>query len=327
MDYQVLGQTGVEVSRICLGTMSFGGDADVETSASIYHRCREAGVNFFDCANVYPGKNSAGKSEEILGALIQNDREQIILASKVFATVGPDRNDGRLSRRHVTRAVEDSLRRLRTDRLDVYYMHQFDNRVPIEECLRAFEDLVRSGKILYPAVSNWAAWQTAIAICTAEWKDWSRIEATQPMYSLAKRQAEVEILPLARARNMGVVAYSPVGAGLLAGKYGRNTRPSKGRLVENDMYTKRYGDEFYFELAEDFTHHCGARGVHPVTVAVGWVLSNDAVTSAIIGARNVDQLEPSLAAIDLHMDDEWYAEVSALSPAPPPATDRLETVR
>ncbi len=325
MQYTMLADTGVEVSRICFGTMSFGGDADRETSAGMYRRCRDAGINFFDCADVYPGADAAGVSEEILGSLIRSERDQLVISTKVYGKVGPDRNDQRLSRRHMMRAVEHSLQRLGTDRVELYFLHNFDDLTPIEESLRAMEDLVRAGKILYPAVSNWAAWQIASAIGAAEMHNWRRLACVQPMYSLAKRQAEVEILPLARARNLAVISYSPVGGGLLSGKYGRKARPGQGRLLDNAMYKKRYGEGSYYELAERFSQHCAGRAVHPVTVAVAWVMANDAVTAPIVGARNLQQLEPALAAAELEMDPDWYAEVSALSPAPPPAHDRSET--
>lgn len=315
----------MEVSRVCFGTMSFGGDADRETSAAMYRSCRDAGVNFFDCANVYPNPSAAGVSEEILGSLIEGERDELVLVSKVYNKVGPDRNDRGLSRRHIMQAVEASLRRLGTDRIDVYFLHQFDENTPMEESLRAVEDLLRDGKILYPGVSNWAAWQIADALGTADLKNWRRAEVVQPMYNLAKRQAEVEILPLARAKKLGVITYSPVGGGLLSGKYGRENKPARGRLVDNDMYQQRYGEDFYFDLADRFTQHAKSRGLHPVTVAVAWVKANEAVTAPIVGARNLEQLEASLAAGDIEMDEQWYNEVSALSPTPPPAHDRTES--
>lgn len=326
MKYKLLGDTGVEVSGICYGTMSFGGDADAETSAILYKRCRDAGVNFFDCADVYPNPSSPGTSEEILGSLIQGDRDELVLISKVYNKVGPDRNDRGVSRRHMVRAVEDSLRRLKTDRIDLYFLHHFDESTPMEESLRALEDLVRAGKVLYPGVSNWAAWQIATGLGIAEKRNWSPIASVQPMYNLAKRQVEVEVLPLARARNLSVITYSPIAGGLLSGKYKRASGPATGRLIDNDMYVKRYGSDFYFDLAERFSRHCESRGLHPVTVAVAWIMANDAVTAPIVGARNQEQLEASLAAADLDMNQEWYDEVSALSPAPPPYHDRSESV-
>jgi aryl-alcohol dehydrogenase-like predicted oxidoreductase len=320
MEYRVLGRTGVKVSQLCFGTMSFGSTADEETSAAMFNRCREVGINFFDCANVY----AAGRSEEILGRLIADCRDELVITTKVGSTMGEGPNESGLSRRHVTMAVEDSLRRLGTDRIDVYFFHKFDPDTPIEESLRALDDLVHQGKILFPAVSNWAAWQITKALGISAREGLARFECIQPMYNLAKRQAEVEILPLAQSEQMGVIPYSPLGGGLLTGKYGVGHRPESGRLVENQMYMKRYSLETYYETAERFTAHAREHDLHPATLAVAWVMSHPGVTAPIIGARNVDQLEASLAAAEVEMTEEWRAEISALSIEPPPATDRLE---
>ncbi len=320
MDYRVLGRTGVKVSPLCFGTMSFGDIADEAESARMFKRCREVGINFFDCANVYAG----GRSEEILGDLIADCRDDIVLTTKVVSGTGPDINQGGASRRHIQIAVEDSLRRLKTDRIDVYFLHHYDADTPIEETLRALDDLVRQGKILYPAVSNWSAWQVMKAQGIAKYEGLARIECLQPMYNLVKRQAEVEILPLAREERIGVIPYSPLGGGLLTGKYNPDTKPDAGRLVENQMYAQRYGLADYFQTAEDFSAHAAERGVHPATLAVAWVMANPAITAPIIGARNLGQLEASLAALDLDMTNQWHAEITALSPTPPPAHDRLE---
>ena len=323
MEYRVLGRTGVRVSQLCFGTMSFGGDADEPTSAAMFERCREVGVNFFDSANIY----NAGRSEEILGRLIADCRDEIVLTSKVCGRVGDGLNDRGLSRRHIMSSVEASLRRLGTDRLDLYFAHLVDADTPMEETLRAFDDLVRQGKILYPAVSNWSAWQIARAVGVSARETLARFECLQPMYNLVKRQAEVEILPLALAENIGVIPYSPLGGGLLTGKYSTTQRPDKGRLVENPMYVSRYSPHVYFEIAERFTEHAQERGFHPATLAVAWVMSHPAVTAPIIGARNLQQLEPSLRAVEVHMTPDWRAEISTLSVEPPPPTDRLEEKR
>jgi len=300
--------------------MSFGDVADEATSAAMFHRRREIGINFFDTANVYAG----GRSEEILGKLIADCRDEIVLTSKVGFPTGKDVNARGLSRRNLTLAVEASLKRLGTDRLDLYFLHTFDPQTPIEETLRALDDLVRQGKILYPAASNWTAWQIATALGISARERLARFECIQPMYNLAKRQAEVEILPLAQAEHLGVISYSPLGGGLLTGKYGTKQRPEQGRLVDNSMYVRRYGDPAYYEIAERFTAHAEERGVHPATLAVAWVMSNPALTAPIIGARNLEQLEASLAALEVPMTPEWRAEISALSIEPPPATDRSE---
>lgn len=320
MQYKFLGNTGVLVSSLCFGTMSFGGDADEETSAAMFHRCREAGLNFFDCANVY----QRGGAETILGKLIRDCRDEVIITSKVYYPMGDDLNARGSTRRHITTAVEASLKRLNTDRLDVYFLHRFDERTPLEESLRALDDLVRQGKILYPAASNFAAWQVAKGLGISAKEGWARFECLQPMYNLVKRQAEVEILPLAESEKLGVIPYSPLGGGLLTGKYGLRRRPDTGRLVENPMYQTRYSDSWTYQVAEDFTEFAQARGLDPAALAVAWVGSHPAVTAPIIGARTVAQLEGSLKALEIDMTPELRAEIAAMSPSPPPATDRSE---
>lgn len=320
MEYRTLGRTGIQVSRLCLGTMSFGGAADEETSAAMFRRCRELGVNFFDTANVYNG----GRSEEILGRLIESCRDEVVLTSKVCLPVGTGANDRGLSRRHILLEVEKSLKRLNTDRLDLYFVHHFDSRTAMEETLRALDDLQRQGKIVHPAVSNWAAWQIAKALGISAKDSLARFECIQPMYNLVKRQAEVELLPLAASEQLGVIPYSPLGGGLFTGKYGADRKPTQGRLVEQQMYGRRYGDSRYYEIADRFSAYAREREVHPATLAVAWVMSHPAVTAPIVGARSVEQLEPSLAALQLNMTPEWREEISQLSDTPPPATDRSE---
>lgn len=323
MHYRTLGRTGVKVSRLCFGTMSFGGDADEATSAAMFKRCLDAGINFFDTANSYSG----GRSEQILGKLIAGMRDDLVINSKVCSPVGPGLNDRGLARRHIMRQVEASLRRLNTDRLDLYFVHHFDADTPMEETLRALDDLVSQGKIVYPAVSNWAAWQIAKALGISERNAWARFACIQPMYNLAKRQAEVEIFPLAASEGLGVIPYSPMGGGLLSGKYSSADKPAAGRLVQNANYRQRYGDPQYFEIAERFTQHAHEHNVHPATLAVAWVMHHPAVTAPIIGARNVEQLEVSLAAADVEMTTDWRQAISDLSYTPPPATDRSEERR
>lgn len=320
MEYRILGKTGVKVSRLCFGTMSFGGDADEATAAAMFQRCRAAGINFFDCANTYAG----GRSEEILGRVMASERDELVITSKVCSPVGKGVNDRGLSRRHIMLQVEKSLQRLNTDRLDLLFVHHFDNDTPMEETIRALDALVQQGKVLYLGVSNWAAWQIAKAHGISAREGLARFECIQPMYNLAKRQAEVEILPFALSEQVGVIPYSPLGGGLFSGKYASTKRPDGGRLVENSMYMKRYSEEGYYATAEAFTAHAQEKGIHPATLAVAWVMHHPAVTAPIIGARNVAQLEASLDAVNLALTPAWRAEVSALSPEPPLATDRSE---
>lgn len=320
MQYKNLGRTGVKVSELCFGTMSFGGDADEETSAQMYQRCREVGINFFDCANVYVG----GRSEEILGKLIANEREEVIITSKVYFPTGDDPNARGASRRNIQLAVEKSLRRLNTDWIDVYFIHHFDEETPIEETLRALDDLVRQGKILYPAVSNFSAWQIMKALGISQYEQLARFEVVQPMYNLVKRQAEVEILPLAQAEGLAVIPYSPLGGGLLTGKYASESKPEQARLLNNKMYEVRYGDEWMFGAATRFADFARSHGYAPASLAVAWVAHHPAVTAPIIGARNLAQLEESLCAVELEMTEELYEEISAVTPKPAVATDRTE---
>lgn len=320
MKYRVLGKTGVLVSELCFGTMTFGSEADETESALMFKKCRDAGVNFFDCANNYSG----GKSEEILGKLIQDCRDEVIITTKVSQRVGKEVNDVGGSRRHIMMSVEKSLKRLRTDRIDLYIVHYFDPFTAMEETLRAMDELVRQGKVLYLGVSNWAAWQIAKAQGIADRRDYSRFECIQLMYNLVKRQAEVELLPLAQSEQIGVVAYNPLAAGLLSGKYLPGAALQAGRISEKDLYAKRYADPQYFEIAQRFARYANDHGVDPVTMAISWVNSHSAITSPILGARNTAQLSHSLAAAEFEMTPQMREEISSLSPKPANATDRLE---
>ena len=320
MDHRLVGRTGVRVSSLCLGTMAFGAGADEAEAALMYTAARDAGVNFVDTADVYAG----GRSEEIVGRLVKGERDRIVLTSKVLGRVGEDVNARGLSRRHVVRAVEASLRRLGTDRLDFYFVHMFDRDTPIEATLRALDDLVRRGLVLYPAVSNWAAWQIAKALGVSAREGLARFELIQPMYNLVKRQAEVEILPLAASEGLGVIPYSPLAAGLLLGRYRRGERADGGRLVESTAYAKRYARELESDVPERFVAYAAERGVHPATLAVAWVGAHPAVTAPIVGARSLEQLMPSLAAAEFAMMPEMRAEIAALTPPVPMSHDRAE---
>lgn len=320
MQHRIVGRTGVRVSRLCLGTMAFGAEADEAEAARMYAAARDAGVNFVDTADVYAG----GRAEEIVGRLIRGERDAVVLTSKVFGRVGDDVNARGLSRRHVVRAVEASLRRLGTDRLDFYFVHQFDRDTPMEETLRALDDLVRRGLVLYPAVSNWAAWQIAKALGVSAREGVARFELIQPMYNLVKRQAEVEILPLAASEGLGVIPYSPLAAGLLVGRYHRGERVEDGRLARSARYAQRYARELASDVPQRFVAYAAAHGVHPATLAVAWVGSHPAVTAPIVGARSLAQLAPSLAAATLAMTNEMRAEIAALTPPVPLFHDRAE---
>ncbi|MBT3556662.1 MAG: aldo/keto reductase [Rhodospirillales bacterium] len=320
MKYNLLGNTGVQVSQLCMGTMSFGGDADKSESAKMYAACRAKGINFFDCANVY----NRGESEKVLGDLIAKDRDELVVTSKCYFKMGDDINAQGGNRRHILKSVEDSLKRLKTDHLDVLFMHQWDDDTPLEETLRALEQLVSQGKVHYLGASNYAAWQIARGLGISARNGWNRFDVLQPMYNVVKRQVEVEILPLAEAENLGVITYSPVGGGLLSGKYAKGAKPAKGRIIDSESYAVRYGEDDVIQTAEKFTALAEAKGIHPVSLAVAWAAAHPAVTSPIIGARNLEQLGPSLEAVDIDMTADLRAEISGLGRMPPLPTDRLD---
>jgi aryl-alcohol dehydrogenase-like predicted oxidoreductase len=320
MRYKFLGRTGVKVSEICFGTMTFGEDADEKVSADLYNYAREAGINFFDCANVYFG----GRSEEILGELMHTHRDEVVIASKAYFSTGEDVNAGGLSRRHLRQSVEASLERLNTEYIDLFYMHRFDETTPLEESLRALDDMIQQGKILYLGASNFAAWQVEKALGASLLHGFARVECIQPMYNLVKRQAEVELLPMAEAEGLSAFPYNPMGAGLLTGKYGVKKRPEAGRLVNSEIYGTRYSEDLMYQIADEFTALAKRYSVEPAALAVAWVGGHPAVTAPIVGARTLEQIMGSLKAVEIEMTSELWSEISALTPEPPLATDRSE---
>ncbi len=320
MQYKSLGKTGIQVSELCFGTMSFGGRADKATSKEMYHQCRDRGINFFDCANLY----QKGVAEEYLGEFIQGERHDVVITSKGGSGMAAGPNDKGSSRKHLTHALDESLRRLQTDYIDLYFIHHYDPHTPLEEVLRTLDDFISQGKVLSVGVSNYAAWQIAKMLGIGKLHNLTSLHCIQPMYNIAKRQAEVEILPLAHEENLGVISYSPLGGGLLTGRYGENIKASSGRLVENKTYQARYEGHHYQEMATDFTHLARKRGLSPVSLAVAWVASNPAITAPIIGAANAIQLKDSLASLEVCLDDQLKAKIDGISCPPPPATDRSE---
>jgi aryl-alcohol dehydrogenase-like predicted oxidoreductase len=316
--YKLLGNTGVKVSPLCMGTMTFGKEADQAASTAIFNRCREAGINFFDCANVY----AKGESERILGGLIQGCRDEVVITTKVFGRVGADINAGGTSRRHIMASVEQSLRRLKTDRIDIYFLHHFDPETDMEDSLRALDDLVKQGKILYPAASNYAAWQIMQARAISRCEGWSPFRCIEPMYNLVKRQAEVEILPMAAAEKLAVIPYNPLAGGVLTGKYLHDKPPATGRFLVNTEYQERYKDPRIRDTVGKFVQFAQENGYRPAALAVAWVSHHPAVTAPIIGARTIEQLEDSLKSLEIDMTPELYRQITELSVAPPLATDR-----
>lgn len=316
MKYIYLGNTGLQVSEVCLGTMTFGNESDESTSRAIMDRALDYGINFFDAAHNY----NRGLTEEIVGRWIGPHRDQIILTSKVFFPWGGGVNDQGTSRRNIINSVEKSLRRLNTDYIDILYLHHWDDHTAIEHSLGALNTLVEQGKVVHCGVSNFSAWQTMRATATAKEMGYPPIVVAQPMYSLVKRQVEVEILPMADYEGLAVVPYNAIGAGLLTGKYLKED--GQGRLTEAEMYRQRYDNPAYIEVTRKFVAYAREKGVSPAALATRWVMSHPAVTSAIIGARNLDQMNDTMTCVNIEMQPEVRAEITALSIDPPRATDR-----
>ena len=288
--------------------MQFGGKADPNESAAMYNACRAAGINFFDTAFIY----TEGQSEQILGGLVAAERDQIFLATKCAA-------DGS-GRDNILTQFAQSQKRLGQDMVDLLYLHRWDDDTDLDETFSTLAELVDKQAVRHIGVSNFAAWQTMKAQQAAQ-KAGVQITALQPMYNLVKRQVEVEILPMAISEGFAVCSYSPLGGGLLTGKYARE---AGGRLVDDKMYNARYGPKWMHDTAAALADLADARGVSPATLAVAWAASHPGLFGPIISARSAEQLEPSLAAMQFQMDDALYSKISALSPTPAPATDRLE---
>lgn len=319
MQYKPLGKTGIQVSELCFGTMSFGGRADKATSKEMYQMCRDRGINFFDSANVY----QKGVAEEFLGEFIHEERDKVVITTKGGSPMSNAPNEHGCGRKHLVQSLHQSLRRLQTEYIDLYFIHRFDPKTSMEEVLRTLDDFISQGKVLSVGVSNYAAWQIAKMLGIGKLHNLTSLHCIQPMYNIAKRQAEVELLPLAQEENLAVISYSPLGGGLLTGRYGENTQPF-GRLVENERYQVRYGGEFYKQVATDFTRLAKSRDLNAVSLAVAWVASNPAITAPIIGAANPTQLQDSLSSLEVSLDEQLKAEIDDISNPPPPATDRSE---
>lgn len=315
MEYRYLGSTGVQVSELCLGTMTFGKEADETASKDIMGHAFDLGINFFDTACVY----NLGKTEEIVGRWMGTKRQDIILASKVHFPMGETLNRRGSSRRNILFEVECSLKRLQTDYLDVLYLHHWDEHTELAQSLGAVNTLIAQGKVLYCAVSNFAAWQVMKAIAVAREEHLAPVIAMQPMYNLLKRQVEVELLPLAAHEGLAVIPYNALAAGMLTGKY---LHGQTGRLHEIDMYQRRYEKEQYIDVTKRFIAYASRRAKTPAALAAAWVMSHPNVTSALLGARSVAQFKETLGCLDIRLTPEERAEITALSIDPPGATDR-----
>jgi aryl-alcohol dehydrogenase-like predicted oxidoreductase len=304
-----LGRTGLKVSEICLGTMTFGHQCDEPTSRAILDKAVELGVNFFDSADAYPVPptvETAGRTEEILGRWLQGRRDQYIVATKCRLKVGPDVNDEGLSRRHILMAAEASLRRMQTDYIDLYQTHFPDADTPHEETLSAMDTLVQQGKVRYIGCSNYPAWQLALTLGISARLGLARFDCVQPRYNLLYREIESELLPLCRDQGIGVIAYNPLAGGLLSNRYTTvenllpGTRFTLGKTGE--LYRNRYWQRAQFEAVEHLRQALKPGGKSLVQVAIAWMLAQPGITAAIVGASRPEQLEESLRATEVTLD-------------------------
>lgn len=313
MEYVHLGRAGVKVSRLCLGTMNFGPLASEQDSFAIMDRALELGINFFDTANVYGWKLGEGLTEQIVGRWLsqgQGRRDKIVLATKVFGRMGDWPNQSRLSALHIKRACEDSLRRLKTDHIDLYQMHHVDRECPWEEIWQAMEQLVREGKILYVGSSNFAGWHLARAQELAAQRHFLGLVSEQSLYNLHERMVELEVIPACEAYGIGLIPWSPLARGLLAGAL----QPvSSGRRADEDL---RKEVETNRARLEGYDRLCAQLGERPADVALAWLLHQPAVTAPIIGPRTLDQLNGSMRALSLSLSQDSLKRLDELFPSP-----------
>lgn len=305
MQHTRLGRTGLHVSRLCLGTMTFGYQCDEPASVAILDRAAAGGITFIDTADVYPiggSLQTVGRTEEIIGRWLKGRRHNFVLATKCWGQVGPNRWDRGNSRKHILDAVEGSLRRLQTDYIDLYQLHAPDPQTPIDETLRALEDVVRAGKVRYIGCSNFLAYQLARAIGRSEALGIARFDSLQPRYNLLFREIERELLPLCAEEGIGVIPYNPLAGGLLTGKHNREAGPEEGSRFTLGTAAERYQDRYWhegmFETVEAIRPFAREAGMTMAQLAVAWVAANPTVTAPIIGASRPEQLEDTLKALE-----------------------------
>ncbi|RME43949.1 MAG: aldo/keto reductase [Caldilineae bacterium] len=313
MEYRNMGRSGLKVSSLCLGTMTFGHGADLETAKKMVHMSLDAGINFFDTANSYGG----GLSEEYLGKALKGRRRDAVVATKYFNPMGTGINDSGMSRVHIFNAVEDSLRRLQMDYVDILYIHHVDVQTPLEEMLRAMEDLVRQGKTRYIACSNYEAWRLAEALAISERNNWARFTCYQPLYNLLTRDIEDELIPLCQYKGLGVVTWAPLAGGYLSGKYKPGQFVLKGtRSEENWAYPSEFFAPNAAEILQTLLDVAGEVGRSPAQVAIRWVVEQPGITAPIIGARTLEQLKDNLQASTWTLPPALKERLDAVSRPP-----------
>jgi aryl-alcohol dehydrogenase-like predicted oxidoreductase len=313
MNYRNLGRAGLKVSEICLGTMTFGNGADQAGASRMVDTALAAGVNFFDTANSYVG----GTSEAMLGEALKGKRHEAVIASKVFNPMGHRPNDSGMSRLHIKQQIEGVLKRLQTDYVDIFFIHHVDHATPLEEMLRAFDDLVRDGKVLYTACSNFEAWRLMEALWLSDTHGWERFACYQPQYSLVVRDIDEEIVPALELKGLGCVAWSPLGGGYLTGKYTPGSLKVQGsRSAEGWGFQSRFFAPNHAEILQTLLDVAKEIGKSPAQVALRWVMDRPFMTSAIVGARNAEQLGETLKAGGWHLPQEANEKLTKISARP-----------
>jgi aryl-alcohol dehydrogenase-like predicted oxidoreductase len=313
MEYTYLGRTGLRVSPLCLGTMNFGPLTSEENSFAIMDKALDLGINFFDTANVYGWKQGEGVTEQIVGRWFAQGggrREKVVIATKVYGNMGDWPNESKLSAYHIKHACEESLRRLQTDHIDLYQMHHVDRNTPWEEIWQAMEQLVQEGKVIYVGSSNFAGWHIAQAQGTAEKRNFMGLVSEQCLYNLDARMSELEVIPACEGYGLGVIPWSPLGGGLLAGAL---RKIEEGRRASEDMQKRIDEKRPQLEQWETF---CKAMGEHPADVALAWLLHNPVVTAPIIGPRTMEQLTGSLRALEIKLSEDQLATLDEMWPGP-----------
>ena len=313
MQYTHLGRAGLQVSRLCLGTMNFGPETTEPDSFAIMDHAHELGINFFDTANVYGWKTGEGATEQIIGRWFAQGggrREKTVIATKAFGAMGEWPNESKLSALHIKRACEGSLRRLQTDYIDMYQMHHIDRGTPWEEVWQAMEQLVTEGKVIYIGSSNFAGWHIAQANEVARNRHFMGLVSEQCKYSLAERRVELEVLPACAAYGLGVIPWSPLGSGMLGGIL---QGPSEGRRASGHVQKMLARNK---EKVVAYEALCAELGEEPATVALGWLLANPVVTAPIIGPRTMEQLDGSLRALEINLSKETMKKLDAIWPGP-----------
>ncbi len=320
VEHTRLGRTGLQVSRLCLGTMTFGLQCDEPTAGAILDRAAESGIDFLDSSDAYPlggDLSTTGRTEEILGRWLHGKRDRWIVATKCFAPTGPAPFDGGNSRKHIMAAVEASLRRLQTEYIDLYQLHGYDHNTPIDETLSALDDLVHQGKVRYAGCSNFRTYQLARAVGRTETLGLVRLDSVQPRYNLLFREIEREMLPYCAEEGIGVIPYNPIAGGLLSGKHVRTGPPPEGTRFTlgraGPAYQQRYWHEREFDTVDQLRELADQAGVSLVTLAVAWVLANKAITAPIIGASSPHQLDASLAAAEYTFDEGVRAKLDEIT--------------